>query len=987
MGSRDLLGRQTIFKDARLLRVLLNQGALPPGSTAGEWANIILIRSTGTSSVYPVTTAGRDAALAAGSSGDMVWVPPCTLTGDFTIPEGIGVASMGNKTYFAGQVTLEPDTFLLSIIVLKTYNQAGTAYGVIGPASGTAYLDDTAVKITNTGAGDVHAVAVSAGGDIEIWGCDIWGNASGAGDGYGVVQSSGNAYIEDAGRVRGSTATFSGTVQGFAFDNEIKLLDAAGALLRLYPATDAGLTAALAGAGSGDTVQLPSLTITGGPWTVSSGEILKGHGDGSKLVGNITNTGTLDSIEVTGNVTNTDPGLIIFSKVIVSTGTGITNTGYVFYSRVTNNSGCTWGIDTTDGRIFMSTIGSDTVGPGIKVNGANAQVVSVRSLGAPGAQVETCERVENCSFKGSTNNHGLLHTTGTATIRNTACYTFGGTGYGVNLTAGNITMAGCTYDTVNGITNTTYGRGDRGAYDVESWHGRDIEASTLTRHHTQPTSSAADAGKPDVLSSDGSEWILGETIVDTSKFPDDPYTTNLALDGYPTAKTNPQRNRYHALASMPLAGTTYQAFLYWNTDGELVIGTSEIDSAWTFYTLDGAGGRPDVDLAGSDNHFTCTLGIDEAGYIHLCYNHHNTALKYRVSSQTIAAFDGTFGSEGSMLGTNETGVTYPTFINDPSDNLYFMFRDGAAGNGDTYFYKYTQGSTTWASAAGLTAGKLIDGKGTTHSAYHDYPAFDSTFGSGGWFHLAWHWRDLSPEKNHDRNYVKWDGTNWKQSDGSAQTIPITTANEDTYDAVSTDNGLTSFNMVAADSDGCPHTAYSKIDADGFRHIYHSYYNGTSWITSQVTKTETPNASPATDYDVGLKPIMVIDSTDRVHIIYLDNYSDEGILIMRSDAGNYTIWERLVIYPRYTGFWGLKLDNRQWREDNELYMPIEYWLSGEDRLPIRLLKWVPDAFDPTEQVNKNLRAGEINTLWEPLSDGAASPALIFGGGDVIMCEVT
>ena len=133
--------------------------------------------------------------------------------------------------------------------------------------------------------------------------------------------------------------------------------------------------------------------------------------------------------------------------------------------------------------------------------------------------------------------------------------------------------------------------------------------------------------------------------------------------------------------------------------------------------------------------------------------------------------------------------------------------------------------------------------------------------------------------------------------------------------------------------------------------------------------------------------MVIDSTDRVHIIYLDNYSDEGILIMRSDAGNYTIWERLVIYPRYTGFWGLKLDNRQWREDNELYMPIEYWLSGEDRLPIRLLKWVPDAFDPTEQVNKNLRAGEINTLWEPLSDGAASPALIFGGGDVIMCEVT
>lgn len=58
----------------------------------------------------------------------------------------------------------------------------------------------------------------------------------------------------------------------------ILLADSAGSPAAEYAATDAGLTAALAAATSGDTVIIPSVSISGGPWTVPSGVAVLGLG-------------------------------------------------------------------------------------------------------------------------------------------------------------------------------------------------------------------------------------------------------------------------------------------------------------------------------------------------------------------------------------------------------------------------------------------------------------------------------------------------------------------------------------------------------------------------------------------------------------------------------------------------------------------------------------------------------------------------------------
>lgn len=55
--------------------------------------------------------------------------------------------------------------------------------------------------------------------------------------------------------------------------DSILLYDSGGSPCAEYVATDAGLTAALAAMTAGDTVELPSVTIVGGPWTIAHGTL------------------------------------------------------------------------------------------------------------------------------------------------------------------------------------------------------------------------------------------------------------------------------------------------------------------------------------------------------------------------------------------------------------------------------------------------------------------------------------------------------------------------------------------------------------------------------------------------------------------------------------------------------------------------------------------------------------------------------------------
>ncbi len=476
-------------------------------------------------------------------------------------------------------------------------------------------------------------------------------------------------------------------------------------------------------------------------------------------------------------------------------------------------------------------------------------------------------------------------------------------------------------------------------------------------HHASHEPGGSDAMAVDAAAATGSLRTLGtgatqaaagdHTHSGLGPFPLDPYTENVTEDGYTGEHINPNQYRT-ALASVVIGGTTYQAITYWDADGHLVIGKRVLDGAWTLYTMNGSGGRPDLHVAGGDNHNTASIGLDPNGYLHVAYDMHAAALKYRKSTAAINAWTGGLTAALAMLGTNESAVTYPQFYNDPSGALYFVFRDGESGNGDLFIYKYNHAATTWGGVAGTVAGKVISGK---TSAPHQNPywstlAFDDDFGSGGYLHLSWVWRasGLDPD-DHDLSYVKWDETNWKQADGSAQTMPITLANAEIVDAVAAGNGLTAFNSMSSDSAGHPHLVYPKVGTDGYRHLYHAYYSSAAWVVRQLTASRRPNEGDAA-VPFFLAAALAIDrGDDTVYVFYLDDLDREGLLVLQSAPGDYTTWTRGCAYPRDPGWWAPSFDAAEWERDTLLYFPVAYWVGGllsspETQLPIRMLTWDP-----------------------------------------------
>jgi hypothetical protein len=302
-----------------------------------------------------------------------------------------------------------------------------------------------------------------------------------------------------------------------------------------------------------------------------------------------------------------------------------------------------------------------------------------------------------------------------------------------------------------------------------------------------------------------------------------------------------------------------------------------------------------------------------------------------------------------MVGTNENSVSYPTFINDPSGNLYFIFRDGTSGNGDLYMYKYNHGATTWAGVTGTTAGKVIDGKSEspTRNAYWDHPCFDANFGSGGFLHLSWHSKTSTQTAgasgNRDRSYVRWDGTNWTKADGTSQTIPITSTNAEIIDNSATDDtGMISFSCLYSDSSGHPHIIYSKTSG-GSRYLFQAYHNGVSWSIGQITSLHNAGTD-ITNGEVGLIPCVVINrSNDTIYVFYKDVKLDEGIWMLKST--NFSTWTNRRVYPYGVGWWIPKFDYVEFERSGNLYFSVEEFYGSlligiQTAFPIYVWKVAP-----------------------------------------------
>ncbi|HVR19904.1 MAG TPA: BNR repeat-containing protein, partial [Polyangiaceae bacterium] len=258
---------------------------------------------------------------------------------------------------------------------------------------------------------------------------------------------------------------------------------------------------------------------------------------------------------------------------------------------------------------------------------------------------------------------------------------------------------------------------------------------------------------------------------------------------------------------------------YYDAQRNMTVASRTLGSTtWTFKRL------PTV--LGWDSHNHVAMALDSANQIHVSGNMHNVPLIYFRS--TAANDVSSLASVTSMVGTNESSVTYPEFFAGPSNTLVFVYRDGGSGNGNHIFDSYS--GSAWTRLLGTP---LTDGQGARNA----YPV-GPIQGPDGWFHLVWVWRD-SPDAstNHDISYVRSQNlTNWVGGNGSAVSLPITLSTPNVIvDAVPVSGGMINNNTkVGFDSQRRPVVAFHKFDAMGNTQLYNARYEGGRWVVYKTT---------------------------------------------------------------------------------------------------------------------------------------------------------
>ena len=159
---------------------------------------------------YSADANGFSSANADAATGDVIWIPPCTITGDYTVTAGakvVGASRYGS--IFSGQITGAASSSIENLSITRSADSADTIKGVVDPSSGTFYINGCNVVITQAGSGDARAISAETNGTtVEVWNSYLYGN-SGSGSGHGTWRDTDTSalIVVFGGRIRGSTTS------------------------------------------------------------------------------------------------------------------------------------------------------------------------------------------------------------------------------------------------------------------------------------------------------------------------------------------------------------------------------------------------------------------------------------------------------------------------------------------------------------------------------------------------------------------------------------------------------------------------------------------------------------------------------------------------------------------------------------------------------------------------------------------------------------
>lgn len=136
---------------------------------------------------YDTNSGGFNQALALAEDGDVIWIPPATIEGDFTIPLGVSIVGISrSRSIFTGEVTLGAYSSIERLTIQRTDDSGNDLKGVVNHdgLGVVAKIIDCEVLCTQNGTGTVYAISIDDNGDIEVWNSNIEANGDGGGAAY-----------------------------------------------------------------------------------------------------------------------------------------------------------------------------------------------------------------------------------------------------------------------------------------------------------------------------------------------------------------------------------------------------------------------------------------------------------------------------------------------------------------------------------------------------------------------------------------------------------------------------------------------------------------------------------------------------------------------------------------------------------------------------------------------------------------------------------
>ena len=245
-----------------------------------------------------------------------------------------------------------------------------------------------------------------------------------------------------------------------------------------------------------------------------------------------------------------------------------------------------------------------------------------------------------------------------------------------------------------------------------------------------------------------------------------------------------------------------------------------------------------------------SLCLDSSGNPHIAW-HDSTSgnneiyyLKWDGTEWVDA--DGS-GQESINVSTNTGSSEDPSLYLDNSGNPHIAWHDSTSGNEEVYYLKWD--GEEWVDVAGSSAKESINVSNRPGDSGYASLCLDNA----GNPHIAWY--DFA-SGNNDIYYLKWNGTEWVDADGSGQGS-INVSNND---------GISIHPSLCLDNSGNPHIAWHNSHSEN-NEIYYLKWDGEEWVDGDGSGQESINIS--TNSGDSSYPSLYLDSSENPHIAWKD----------------------------------------------------------------------------------------------------------------------